>query len=73
MSGTLVKSKGFCREYTLRKVKKMKKILTIVLAMTMVLSLAACGGAGNTTSESTQAAANSSGVEDGVLDRKSVV
>ena len=67
MSGTLVKSKGFCREYTLRKVKKMKKILTIVLAMTMVLSLAACGGAGNTTSESTQAAANSSGVEDGVL------
>ena len=43
----------------------MRKIICLVLAMLLTLSLAACGG--KTESTATAAAASSSGVEDGVL------
>ena len=58
------------------KVIKMKKFLTLLMALAMTLSLAACGGSGDTAAEDTAADAGTetaesgqvaSGVEDGVL------
>ena len=45
----------------------MKKMLSLILALVMVLSLAACGGAAEPTAPADEPAAVVTGVEDGVL------
>ena len=45
----------------------MKKYIALLLALSMLLALAACGSKSATTSAGTSAAATGSGVEDGVL------
>ena len=54
-------------EKTRKEEKKMKKILSLILALTLCLSLAACGGSGSNETEATGGNAVASGVEDGVL------
>ncbi len=79
VSGAPEKFPDQCRKFCKRKVKNMKKLLSVLMALAMVLSLAACGGSdtaettaapAGTEAAGTTAAASSDaipGLEDGVL------